>query len=70
MYVSSELGGMSGAQPKASVIADAISVTTKIDLSAVKKRHEQGWVDEVVSDLDPIKLVYIILSMVDTILFN
>lgn len=52
VYVSSGLGGMSGAQPKAGVISGAISVTAEIDVAAVKKRYEQGWVDEVVSDLD------------------
>lgn len=52
VYVSSGLGGMSGAQPKAGVISGAISVTAEIDASAVKKRHEQGWVDEVAADLD------------------
>lgn len=52
VYISSGLGGMSGAQPKASVISGAISVTAEIDESAVKKRHEQGWVDEVVPSLD------------------
>ncbi|KAE8884573.1 putative urocanate hydratase [Phytophthora fragariae] len=51
VYVSSGLGGMSGAQPKAGVISGVISVTAEIDESAVKKRHEQGWVDEVLSDL-------------------
>ncbi|GLE02753.1 hypothetical protein PINS_up011608 [Pythium insidiosum] len=52
VYVSSGLGGMSGAQPKAGVISGAISVTAEIDAAAVKKRHEQKWVDEVISDLD------------------
>ncbi|TMW55244.1 hypothetical protein Poli38472_013135 [Pythium oligandrum] len=52
VYVSSGLGGMSGAQPKAGVISGAISVTAEIDYAAVKKRHEQKWVDEVISDLD------------------
>lgn len=52
VYVSSGLGGMSGAQPKAGVISGAISVTAEVDKSAVVKRHEQGWVDEVVDDLD------------------
>lgn len=52
VYVSSGLGGMSGAQPKAGVISGAISVTAEIDAAAVKKRHEQGWVDEVAPDLD------------------
>lgn len=52
VYVSSGLGGMSGAQPKAGVISGVISVTAEVDKSAVIKRHEQGWVDEVVDDLD------------------
>lgn len=52
VYVSSGLGGMSGAQPKAGVISGAISVTAEIDAAAVTKRHEQGWVDEVATDLD------------------
>ncbi|KAJ0409626.1 hypothetical protein P43SY_008498 [Pythium insidiosum] len=52
VYVSSGLGGMSGAQPKAGVISGAISVTAEIDAAAVKKRHEQKWVDEVITDLD------------------
>jgi urocanate hydratase len=52
VYVSSGLGGMSGAQPKAGVISGAISVTAEVDKSAVVKRHEQGWVDEVVDNLD------------------
>ncbi|CAI5728462.1 unnamed protein product [Hyaloperonospora brassicae] len=52
VYVSSGLGGMSGAQPKAGVIAGLISVTAEVDHAAVAKRLEQGWVDEVLSDLD------------------
>ncbi len=46
------LGGMSGAQPKAGNIAGVISITAEINPKAVEKRHAQGWVDEVYADLD------------------
>jgi urocanate hydratase len=52
VFVSSGLGGMSGAQAKAAVIAGAIAVIAEINPKVVKKRHEQGWVDEVYTDLD------------------
>ncbi|MCK9203164.1 MAG: urocanate hydratase [Bacteroidales bacterium] len=52
IFVSSGLGGMSGAQAKASVIAGAIGVIAEINPRAVQKRHEQGWVDEAYTDLD------------------
>jgi urocanate hydratase len=52
VFVTSGLGGMSGAQPKASVIAGAIGIVAEINPKAVKTRHEQGWVDEVFEDLD------------------
>jgi len=52
LFVSSGLGGMSGAQPKAAVIAGAIAVIAEINLKAVQTRHSQGWVDEVYSGLD------------------
>lgn len=52
IFVTSGLGGMSGAQAKATVIAGAIGVVAEINPMAVKKRHEQGWVDEVFHDLD------------------
>ncbi|MFO7998434.1 MAG: urocanate hydratase [Bacteroidales bacterium] len=52
VFVTSGLGGMSGAQPKAAVIAGAIGVVAEINPKAVKVRHEQGWVDEVFHDLD------------------
>jgi urocanate hydratase len=52
VFVTSGLGGMSGAQGKASVIAGAIGVIAEINPKAVKKRFEQGWVDEVFTDLD------------------
>ena len=43
---------MSGAQPKAGNIAGVISVTAEINPKASFKRYEQGWVDEIISDLD------------------
>lgn len=52
LFVSSGLGGMSGAQAKAAVIAGAVGVIAEIDPVAVKKRHGQGWVMEVEEDLD------------------
>ena len=52
LFVTSGLGGMSGAQPKAGNIAGVISVTAEINPKASYKRHEQGWVDEIISDLD------------------
>ncbi|MFO7608355.1 MAG: urocanate hydratase [Candidatus Krumholzibacteriia bacterium] len=51
LYVSSGLGGMSGAQGKAAVIAGCVGVLAEVNPAAVKKRHEQGWVDEVFTDL-------------------
>jgi len=51
VFVTSGLGGMSGAQAKAAVIAGAIAVVAEINPMVVKKRHEQGWVDEVFTDL-------------------
>ena len=52
LFVSSGLGGMSGAQPKAGNISGVVSVVAEINPSAVEKRHSQGWVDEVHTDLD------------------
>ena len=51
LFVTAGLGGMSGAQPKAGNIAGVVSVTAEINPAAVQKRHEQGWVDEVYTDL-------------------
>lgn len=47
VFVSSGLGGMSGAQPKAAVIAGMICLVAEVNPKAVKMRKEQGWVDEV-----------------------
>ncbi|MDD5570597.1 MAG: urocanate hydratase [Bacteroidales bacterium] len=52
VFVSSGLGGMSGAQPKAAVIAGAIGVIAEVNPKALKTRHSQGWVDEVFDNLD------------------
>ncbi|GJM28345.1 MAG: urocanate hydratase [Cyclobacteriaceae bacterium] len=52
LFVSSGLGGMSGAQPKAGNIAGCISVIAEINPAAAHKRHQQGWVDEIITDLD------------------
>jgi urocanate hydratase len=52
LFLTAGLGGMSGAQPKAGNIAGVISVTAEVNPKAAKTRHEQGWVDEIISDLD------------------
>lgn len=52
LFVSSGLGGMSGAQPKAANIAGCISVIAEVNPKASHKRHEQGWVDEIIDNLD------------------
>lgn len=52
LFVTSGLGGMSGAQPKAAKIAGLVSVTAEVNAKAAYKRHEQGWVDEVVENID------------------
>ncbi|MFZ4521579.1 MAG: urocanate hydratase [Bacteroidales bacterium] len=52
VFVTSGLGGMSGAQAKAAVIAGAIAVVAEINPLVVSKRHSQGWVDEVYTELD------------------
>jgi urocanate hydratase len=52
VFVSSGLGGMSGAQPKAAVIAGMIAVVAEINPKVVALRHQQAWVNEVYEDLD------------------
>jgi len=54
IFVTSGLGGMSGAQPKAAVIAGMVSVTAEINPLAVKTRKDQGWVDEVHTTLESV----------------
>lgn len=51
LFVSSGLGGMSGAQPKAGNIAGVVSIVAEINPKAVATRHGQGWVDEVYTSL-------------------
>ena len=52
LFVTSGLGGMSGAQPKAGNIAGVVSVTAEINPLAAQKRYDQGWVDELHYSLD------------------
>lgn len=52
VYVTSGLGGMSGAQPKAGLICGCISVTAEINKDALEKRYKQGWVKEVCKDVN------------------
>ncbi len=56
LYVSSGLGGMSGAQPKAGVIAGAVSVIAEINPEAIQKRYQQGWLNESYTDLPKLLL--------------
>ena len=52
LFISSGLGGMSGAQPKAGNISQVVSVVAEINPKAAEKRHSQGWVDELHYSLD------------------
>jgi len=54
LFVTSGLGGMSGAQPKAAKIAGAVSITAEVDYSRIETRHSQGWVDVVTEDLETV----------------
>ena len=51
LFVSSGLGGMSGAQPKAVEIAGGVGIIAEVDLSRIKTRHDQGWVTDVTDNL-------------------
>lgn len=51
LFVSSGLGGMSGAQPKAAKIAGAVSITAEVDISRIMTRKSQGWVDVVADNI-------------------
>lgn len=51
LFVSSGLGGMSGAQPKAAEIAGAAAIIAEVDASRIKTRYRQGWVQHVTADL-------------------
>ncbi len=52
LFVSSGLGGMSGAQPKAGNITGCISVVAEVNEKAINARYSQGWVDEIVTDIE------------------
>ena len=52
LFVSSGLGGMSGAQPKAAKIAGAVSIIAEVDFSRIETRHQEGWVDVVSANLE------------------
>lgn len=52
LFITSGLGGMSGAQPKAGNIAGCVSITAEVNPEAAYKRHAQGWVDEIHENLD------------------
>ena len=52
VFLTSGLGGMSGAQPKAGNIAGCITVCAEVNPKAAKKRHEQGWVDVLIDNID------------------
>lgn len=54
VFVSSGLGGMSGAQPKAANIANAVGIFAEVDLSRIKTRYDQGWVNVISDDLDEV----------------
>lgn len=55
LFLTSGLGGMSGAQPKAADIAGAVSVTAEVEFSRIQTRHSQGWVQKVSADLAEIE---------------
>ncbi len=52
LFVTSGLGGMSGAQPKAGVIAGCVTVCAEVNPKITKIRHEQGWVNEIIDNAD------------------
>ena len=52
LFVSSGLGGMSGAQGKAAEIAGAVSIIAEVDISRIITRYEQGWINHYSSDLE------------------
>jgi urocanate hydratase len=54
LFITSGLGGMSGAQAKAAVIAGAVCIIAEVDSHAAMKRHEQGWLSELYDDLDTV----------------
>ncbi len=56
IFLTSGLGGMSGAQPKAGNIAGCITVVAEVNEKAARKRHEQGWLDVLIDNMDELLL--------------
>ena len=56
IFLTAGLGGMSGAQPKAGNIAGCITVVAEVNPKATITRHTQGWVDEIIEDLDELTI--------------
>ncbi len=54
LFVSSGLGGMSGAQPKAIEIANGVGIVAEVDYSRIKTRYDQGWVSMISDDLEEV----------------
>ena len=52
IFLTAGLGGMSGAQPKAGNIANCVTVCAEVNPNAATKRHQQGWVDELIDNMD------------------
>lgn len=52
LFVTSGLGGMSGAQPKAGNIAGCVTVCAEVNPKITKIRHDQGWINEIVEDIN------------------
>lgn len=52
IFLTAGLGGMSGAQPKAGNIAGCITICAEVNKAAASKRYQQGWVDELINDMD------------------
>ena len=52
LFLTSGLGGMSGAQPKAAKIAGITSITAEVNKNAIQKRFQQGWIDEIINDIN------------------
>ena len=56
IFLTAGLGGMSGAQPKAGNISECITICAEVNAKAATKRHEQGWVDELIDNLEELCL--------------
>ncbi|SES17189.1 urocanate hydratase [Pedobacter rhizosphaerae] len=68
IFLTAGLGGMSGAQPKAGNITGCITICAEVNPAAAQKRHEQGWVDELIADLaDLVKRTKIAVQNKETV---